>query len=48
MSFNLISTVLFVALNKEGVKNVFLLHKSQYKIESLLFSSQVETPILKK
>ena len=34
MSFNLISTALFAALNKEGVKNVFHLHSSQYKIDT--------------
>ena len=34
MPFNLISTVLFVALNKEGVKNVFHLHWRQYKIDT--------------
>ena len=54
MSFNLISSVLFVALNKEGVKNVLHLHQSQCKIavhrfiKYLLFSSKVKTAILKK
>ena len=32
MSFNLIYTALFVALNKEGVKYMFQLHYLQYKI----------------
>ena len=30
----LISTTLFVALNKEGVKNVIQLHYSQYRIDT--------------
>ena len=34
MSFNLISTALFVVLNKEGAKNVFHLNLSQYKIDT--------------
>ena len=34
MSFNLISTALFVALNKEGIKIVFHLHLLQYKIDT--------------
>ena len=39
MSFNLISTALFVALNKTVVKNVFHLHKSQYRIDTEPVSS---------
>ena len=37
MKFNLISTVLFVVLNKEGVKNGFEQHYQQYKIDTALF-----------
>ena len=52
MYFNWIVTASFVALNKRGVKNVFLLHYRQYKIiidtATSLFSSLVETAILKK
>ena len=36
MKFNLISTVLFVVLNKEGVKNGFEQHYQQYKIDTAL------------
>ena len=32
MSFDLISTALLVALNKDGVKYMFQLHYLQYKI----------------
>ena len=34
MSFNLISTASFVALNMEEVKNVFHLQQSKYKIDT--------------
>ena len=34
MYFNWISTASFIALNKRGVKNVFQLHKWQYKIDT--------------
>ena len=53
MKFNLISTVLFVALNKEGVKNVFQLHYSQHKIDTAsvykvsCFSVRLNQPFLK-
>ena len=36
MYFNWISTALFVAINKRGVKNAFQLHCSQYKIDTAL------------
>ena len=34
MYFNWISTALFIALNKKGVKNVFQLHYWQCKIDT--------------
>ena len=35
MYFNWIYTVMFIALNNRGVKNVFQLHYWQYKIDTM-------------
>ena len=44
----MISTALFVALNKEGVKNAFQLHYSQYKIDTASVYKVSRLPVRSK